>query len=144
MNDKKIKGSKFDEYQESIRHKYGFYSFILIVILLLLNVIIVDRFKFFYATQAVQTILIISIVIVYFISSLTMNGAYFPFRRNEFYARTISFFLFLTGLVYCYRVYNASSFFDNGMLNDAAGDVLLAVLSIFNAAMIYYSYIKNK
>ncbi len=144
MNDKRIKESEFDEYQVSVRHKYGFYSFILTVMLLLLNFIIVDRLKILYATPSVQMIIIIFIVIVYFMIALTMNGAYLPFRRNEMYARGISFFLFLIGVVYCYRVYNAGSFFDNGMLNDTVGDFLLGVLSILNAVMVYYSYLKNK
>ncbi len=147
MNDKKIQESAFDEYQKSVRHKYGFNSFILTMFLLLLNFVVVNRFKFLYATQAVQTMIIIFVAIVYFISLVTINGAYLSFRRNEIYARGISFSLFLMGIVYCYRVYNTlsyGSFFDNGMLNDNVADVLLGVLSMFNAVMIYYSYIKNK
>ncbi len=138
---------EFDEYQKHIRYKYGYYSFGLLMVLLTINVIIVDGLKFVYATQGVQTLIVITIALLYNTIACSVNGATLSFKHGKGYIRGVIFFTFLAAALFSYRVYQnlpLSNFFDNGMLNDRFIDVLWIVLCTTNGIAAYYSYLKNK
>ncbi len=145
MNNKNIKKADFDEYQRNIRYKYGFRSFILTMMLLILNMIVVNFYN--YATISVQTLFIMVISSIYFTVGVAVKGAYIPFKDKKNYILGSLGLLILGGVNIVIRVVTStdiSFYFENGAFKDSFGGILLGFYLIFTAIITYYSYIKNK
>ncbi len=87
--------TKFDEYQENIRNKYGLRSFIILLILIL-----IDGFYSSFHTWAepmANAMIIIAISLLYFVTELIRNGAYTGYNKENV-SYKVSFVNFFIGL----------------------------------------------
>lgn len=74
--------NQFDEYQKSLRHKYGYHSFMIILVLAITNFSLHLFYDFQWGeTQSLEFILLLFLAIAYSIFMNVYKGAYFP--KNE-------------------------------------------------------------
>lgn len=78
-----IKMKDYDEYQKIMRYKYGYYSFILLLALLLLNeFIMTSPDPQWGETNGLETLFIMGIVLFVFNIATIYHNAYFSKREN--------------------------------------------------------------
>lgn len=108
---------KFDEYQKLMRYKYGYYSFILLISILLLNEFLTSVFIFQWGEDKyVETLILIVMVILVFNVLSTYHNAYFH-KEEDANDKLLGLFLF--GLFYLLISFfsftsNPGAFFVNG------------------------------
>lgn len=73
----------FDEYQRSLRHKYGYHSFLIIFVLGIINFNLHLFFDFQWGeTQSLEFVLLLFFGVAYSIVMNIYNGAYFPKKQK--------------------------------------------------------------
>jgi low temperature requirement protein LtrA len=87
-----MKMKQYDEYQKLIRYKYGYYSFISLIGLIILNYFL-GLFPNLQwgATREIEMLIIIGVVILFFGNISVYHHAYF--RKND--NKKINYWLFL-------------------------------------------------
>lgn len=99
---------KYDEYQKLMRYKYGYYSFILLVSLLVLNNILDIFFNLQWGeTKEVETLFIMFSVMLFFIILSVYHNAYF--KKNDDVKAYIWIFL-ITGIINLYSSFDLENF----------------------------------
>ena len=79
-----MKKTGFDEYQKMMRYKYGYYSFMLLIVLTISNYFLKGFYSIERATSGMlENIILTLIVIAYFILTAGYKGAYFRMSENE-------------------------------------------------------------
>ncbi len=85
---------QYDEYQKFMRYKYGYYSFMTLILLIVSNYILGLIFEVQWAqTKELETIIITFITVLFFINISVYHNAYF--RKNEDKKGSIIGLLFL-------------------------------------------------
>lgn len=69
-----MKNEPYDEYQMMMRHKIGYQSFFLLVILLVVNAFVGESYK--WASPSMQTFVLIIITTFIFVTRLNFSNAY--------------------------------------------------------------------
>lgn len=107
---------KYDEYQKLMRYKYGYYSFILLVSLLVLNNILDIFFNLQWGeTKEVETLFIMFSVMLFFIILSVYHNAYF--RKTDDVKAYIWIFL-ITGIINLYSSFDLGNFESGNTFND--------------------------
>ena len=99
---------QYDEYQKLMRYKYGYYSFILLVGLLILNTLLGITFDTQWGeTKEIETLVIMFLVMLFFVILSVFHNAYF--RKNDNVKGYIWLFL-ITGIFNFYVSFEIGGF----------------------------------
>lgn len=99
---------RYDEYQKLMRYKYGYYSFISLVSLIILNYFLGLLFNLQWgATKEIEMLIILVIVGIFFANISVYHNAYF--RKTDNPKGTTWLFLFV-GLFSLYATYQTFLF----------------------------------
>ncbi len=111
----------YDEYQLSVRYKVSFQALMLTFALFLVNATILTGFQdgYMWASPLVQTVLIICVVTIFFVTATTLKGAYLSNKVKKPIYESIYFF----GLSALFAITTFSNVisFSNGFSQDVAG-----------------------
>lgn len=96
---------QFDEYQKLMRYKYGAYSFIFLMLLIMINYLLSLVFEVQWAeTKELEFFLLISIALGYFIVMSVYKGAFFHQKYKPTVYSVIYFFLGLMNIYVSFSV----------------------------------------
>ena len=119
---------QYDEYQKFMRYKYGYYSFMTLILLIVSNYILGLIFEVQWAqTKELETIIITLITVLFFINISVYHNAYF--RNNEDKKGSIIGLLFL-GIFNIFVAYQSLSVYpEDFILNGKIGEGLIQFFS---------------
>jgi len=119
---------QYDEYQKFMRYKYGYYSFMTLILLIVSNYILGLIFEVQWAqTKELETIIITFITVLFFINISVYHNAYF--RKNEDKKGSIIGLLFL-GIFNIFVAYQSLGVYpEDFILNGKIGEGLIQFFS---------------
>lgn len=119
---------QYDEYQKFMRYKYGYYSFMTLILLIVSNYILGLIFEVQWAqTKELETIIITLITVLFFINISVYHNAYF--RKNEDKKGSIIGLLFL-GIFNIFVAYQSLGVYpEDFILNGKIGEGLIQFFS---------------
>ena len=119
---------QYDEYQKFMRYKYGYYSFMTLILLIVSNYILGLIFEVQWAqTKELETIIITLITVLFFINISVYHNAYF--RNNEDKKGSIIGLLFL-GIFNIFVAYQSLGVYpEDFILNGKIGEGLIQFFS---------------
>ncbi|WP_301426262.1 hypothetical protein [Carnobacterium sp.] len=119
---------QYDEYQKFMRYKYGYYSFMTLILLIVSNYILGLIFEVQWAqTKELETIIITFITVLFFINISVYHNAYF--RKNEDKKGSIIVLLFL-GIFNIFVAYQSLGVYpEDFILNGKIGEGLIQFFS---------------
>ncbi len=146
-NKKDSANAKFDEYQQNVRYKYGYYSLIMLIVILFIDAFLSDNH--IWADSMLKWYLLILLPMIYFMTMVVLKGAYIPFNQEELNYKTnisnlLLAFLWLFIGIMQYRRYGMEMLIKNGILRVNLIYFINFFIFSYLAILTYYVYRKNK
>jgi len=135
-----MKKTGFDEYQKMLRYKYGYYSFMLLVISLLGNYFLREFFSIEWGTSGTTEMIILTMLVIgYFILTAAYHGAYFRMSENE---RNYAWLFFAIGLFSLYPVvlnfiHSSDIYTENGKITQNIIQPISGIIWFFLSIAVY-------
>lgn len=94
---------KYDEYQKLMRYKYGYYSFVFLICLFILNYLFGQFFNFQWgATKELEMLIIMFVVALFYVNISVYHNAYFHKNDDK---KSYSWLFLIIGIISLYTTY---------------------------------------
>lgn len=129
----------YDEYQKMMRYKCGYYSFMLLLVLLMFDFILNDFWSYQWAeTQGLETLFIMGLILLIFNGFTIYHNAHFSRKEN---AKWYLLLDILTGIIYTTMFFpiptsNPKNLLINGKLTYSSFFILIG-LTFFIRPVVY-------
>lgn len=122
---------QYDEYQKLMRYKYGYYSFISLISLIILNYFL-GLFPNLQwgATIETEMLIIVFVVVIFFANISVYHNAYFRKKDNK---KGISWLFLITGLFSLYTTYQTFLFMPEEIIID--GKIGSGAIQLFSGIL---------
>ena len=139
-----MKVKQYDEFQKLMRYKYGYYSFISLASLIILNYILGLFLDFHWgATKELEILIIVYIVALFFVNICVYHNAYFRKNDNKM---ILSWLCLITGLIGLYTTYQTFLIRPEEIIID--GKIGSGVIQLFSSILFLSipvtDFIRNK
>ncbi len=142
----------YDEYQLSIRYKVSFQALMLTFILFLVNATVLSGFQdgYMWASLLVQTVLIICVVMIFFVTATTLKGAYISNKVKKPVYESVYFFGL--SVLFAFAAFSNSFFsqgiegvfIKDGMLTDRAAPLAMCCVFAYFGALNLWAVNRDK
>lgn len=135
---------KYDDYQKSIRYKYGYYSFVLLIWLFIANYLLGLFFNFQWgATKELEMLLIVFVISIFFANISVYHNSYFHKYDDKKGYSWLFLIIGLFGLCTTYQTFIISP--EEMIMNGKIGRGAIQLFSSLMFVTIPITYfIKNK